>query len=149
LFGIYRWGWGFSTAQDFNGDIALIACFASSWTPTMVRRWHADPFGFLRPWHEVPALVGKQHTENHHYRRERPMPVLDPRLAEGAHSVTDGLPPVMAVHPLANARSSSQRLASVAWPSAGGGTTGCGFPPDWNALYSPTARITAKLATKR
>jgi hypothetical protein len=47
LFGIYRWGWGFSTSQDFNGDIALIACFASSWTPAMVRRWHADPFGFL------------------------------------------------------------------------------------------------------
>jgi hypothetical protein len=41
-FGIYRWGWGFSTLQDFNGDIALIACFASSWTPAMVRRWHAD-----------------------------------------------------------------------------------------------------------
>jgi hypothetical protein len=32
LFGIYRWGWGFSTSQDFNGDIALIACFAASWT---------------------------------------------------------------------------------------------------------------------
>jgi hypothetical protein len=58
LFGIYRWGWGFSTSQDFNGDIALIACFASSWTPAMVRRWHADPFGFLRPWNEVPALFG-------------------------------------------------------------------------------------------
>ena len=29
-FGIYRWGWGSSTNQDFNGDIALIACFASS-----------------------------------------------------------------------------------------------------------------------
>ena len=57
LFGIYRWGWGFSTSQDFNGD-ALIACFASSWTPAMVRRWHADPFGFLRPWDEVPALMG-------------------------------------------------------------------------------------------
>jgi Concanavalin A-like lectin/glucanases superfamily len=57
LFGIYRWGWGFSTSQDFNGDIALIACFASSWTPAMVRRWHADPFGFLRPWGEVPALM--------------------------------------------------------------------------------------------
>jgi hypothetical protein len=28
LFGIYRWGWDFSTSQDFNGDIALIACFA-------------------------------------------------------------------------------------------------------------------------
>jgi hypothetical protein len=58
LFGIYRWGWGFSTSQDFNGDIALIACFASSWTPAMVRRWHADPFGFLRPWNELPALFG-------------------------------------------------------------------------------------------
>jgi hypothetical protein len=48
----------FSTSQDFNGDIALIACFASSWTPAMVRRWHADPFGFLRPGNEVPALFG-------------------------------------------------------------------------------------------
>jgi hypothetical protein len=57
-FGIYRWGWGFSTSQDFNGDIALVACFASPWTPAMVRRWHADPFGFLRPWNEVPALMG-------------------------------------------------------------------------------------------
>jgi hypothetical protein len=57
LFGIYRWSWGFSTSQDFNGDIALIACFASSWTPAMVRRWHADPFGFLRPGNEVPALI--------------------------------------------------------------------------------------------
>jgi hypothetical protein len=50
--------WGFSTSQDFNGDIALIACFAASWTPAMIRRWNADPFGFLRPWHEVPALMG-------------------------------------------------------------------------------------------
>jgi hypothetical protein len=24
----------------------------------MVRRWHADPFGFLRPWNEMPALMG-------------------------------------------------------------------------------------------
>jgi hypothetical protein len=24
----------------------------------MVRRWHADPFGFLRPWNEVPTLMG-------------------------------------------------------------------------------------------
>ena len=49
---------GCSTSQDFNGDIALIACFASSWTPAMVRRRHADPFGFLRPWNELPALMG-------------------------------------------------------------------------------------------
>jgi hypothetical protein len=32
-----------------NGDIALIACLASSWTPAMVRWRHAEPFGFLRP----------------------------------------------------------------------------------------------------
>jgi hypothetical protein len=38
-----------TTSQDFNGDIALMACFASSWTAAMVRRWHVDPFGFLRP----------------------------------------------------------------------------------------------------
>jgi len=40
-------------------DVAMketVACFASSWTPAMVRRWHADPFG-LRPWNEVPALL--------------------------------------------------------------------------------------------
>jgi hypothetical protein len=47
-----------STSQDFDGDIALIACFASSWIPAMMRRWHADPFGFLRPWNELPALMG-------------------------------------------------------------------------------------------
>jgi hypothetical protein len=45
LFGIYRWGWGFSTSQDFNGDIALIACFASwavrhpSRRPRPARAW--------------------------------------------------------------------------------------------------------------
>jgi hypothetical protein len=54
---IFRFGWGFSTNQDFNGDIALIACFAASWTPAMIRRWNADPFGFLRPWNELPALM--------------------------------------------------------------------------------------------
>jgi hypothetical protein len=58
LFIIYRWGWGFSTSQDFNGDIALIACFASCWTGHMVRRWHVDPLGLLRPWNEVPTLMG-------------------------------------------------------------------------------------------
>ena len=58
LFGIYRWGWGFSTNQDFNGDIALILCCGACWTGHMVRRWHADPFGFVRPWNEVPAFMG-------------------------------------------------------------------------------------------
>jgi hypothetical protein len=46
------------TTQDFNGDIALIAGFAASWTPAMICRWNADPFGFLRPWNEVLALKG-------------------------------------------------------------------------------------------
>jgi hypothetical protein len=54
---IFRFGWGFSTNQDFNGDIALILCCAACWTGHMVRRWHADPFGFLRPSNEVPALI--------------------------------------------------------------------------------------------
>jgi hypothetical protein len=57
-FGIYRWGWGFSTNRDFNGDIALILCCGACWTGHMVHRWHADPFDFLRPWNEVPALMG-------------------------------------------------------------------------------------------
>ena len=34
---IFRFGWGFSTNQDFNGDIALIECFAASCTPDLVR----------------------------------------------------------------------------------------------------------------
>ena len=46
---------GLALRPDFNGDIALVACFASSWTPAMVRRWHADPFGFLRPWNECAS----------------------------------------------------------------------------------------------
>jgi hypothetical protein len=54
---IFRFGWGFSTNQDFSGDIALIACFAASWTPAMIRWWNADSFRFLRPWNEVPALI--------------------------------------------------------------------------------------------
>ena len=37
--------------------IALILCCGACWTGHMVRRWHADPFGFLRPWNEVPALM--------------------------------------------------------------------------------------------
>ena len=58
LFGIYRWGWGFSTFA-LHGDIALIAVLRLLLEPpAMVRRWHADPFGFLRPWNEVPALIG-------------------------------------------------------------------------------------------
>jgi hypothetical protein len=47
-----------STSQDFNGDIALILCCGACWTGHMIRRWNADPFGFLRPWNEVPALMG-------------------------------------------------------------------------------------------
>ena len=69
LFGIYRWG--FSTSRDFNGDIALIACVASAWTAAMVRRWHPDPFGFLRPWNEVPAIMGESATLNAPLDRHR------------------------------------------------------------------------------
>jgi hypothetical protein len=58
LFGTCRWGWGFLDVAGRQRRHPLIACFASSWTPAMVRRWHADPFGFLRPGNEVPALFG-------------------------------------------------------------------------------------------
>lgn len=40
-FGIYGGGWGFSTSQDFNGDIALIACFRLILDPC--------PAGAMRP----------------------------------------------------------------------------------------------------
>jgi hypothetical protein len=53
-------GLGFSTSPDFSGDITLIACFASAWTPAMVRRWHADPFGFLRAWGELAPCRHKR-----------------------------------------------------------------------------------------
>ncbi len=48
--------------------------------------------------------------------------------------------PVMAVHPLENARSISHRpMASVAGPSFGGATTGTGCPPASSAFATPTA----------
>jgi hypothetical protein len=46
------------SANTRNADIALIACVASSRTAAMGRRSHADPFGFLRPWNGLPALMG-------------------------------------------------------------------------------------------
>jgi hypothetical protein len=57
--------------------------------------------------------------------------------------------PVMAVQPLANARSSSQMLAvAPAAASGGGGTTGTGCPSAEIALTIPINRITAKSTTK-
>ncbi|MGH6905264.1 MAG: hypothetical protein ACREIR_21295, partial [Geminicoccaceae bacterium] len=53
-----RFGWSWAPDEDFNGDIGLVVVSASKWTAAMVARWHADPFGFLRPWGEVPALLG-------------------------------------------------------------------------------------------
>jgi hypothetical protein len=71
----------------FNGDIALIACFAASWTPAMIRRWHADPFGFLRPWNEVPRTHGQCATPyaplDWHRRGHLPHGVASDRRAAG------------------------------------------------------------------
>jgi hypothetical protein len=58
LFGIYRWGWGFSTSQDFKRRHRADRVLRLVLDPAMVRRWHADPFGCLPPWGEVPALIG-------------------------------------------------------------------------------------------
>jgi hypothetical protein len=52
-----RFGWSWATDEDFNGDIGLVVVSASKWTSAMVARWHADPFGFLRPEREVPGLL--------------------------------------------------------------------------------------------
>jgi hypothetical protein len=59
LFGIYRWGWGFSTSQDFNGDIALIACFAASWTPPWCALARRIRSASCAPWGEcLRSLAG-------------------------------------------------------------------------------------------
>jgi hypothetical protein len=57
LFGIYRWGplldlAGLQRRHRAHRVLRLLL------DPAMVRRWHADPFGFLRPWNELPALFG-------------------------------------------------------------------------------------------
>ncbi len=53
--------------------------------------------------------------------------------------------PVIAVQPLANARSSSQMpRASVAAPRWGGATTGMGCPPAASVLMTPRAIIASK-----
>jgi hypothetical protein len=39
-------------------SIELTTSRSSPWTAAMVQRSHADPFGFLRPWGEVAALIG-------------------------------------------------------------------------------------------
>jgi hypothetical protein len=45
----------------------------------MVRRWHADPFGFLRPWNEVPALFGSA------------PPTMPPSTGTGRGHLPDGV----------------------------------------------------------
>ena len=73
-FGIYRWGWGFSTKQDFNGDIALICAAApagrATWsaggTPTPSASC-ADGTSCLRSW-----------AVRHPSRRPRPAPAWSP-----------------------------------------------------------------------
>jgi hypothetical protein len=102
-FGIYRWGSGFSTSQDFNGDIALIACFAASWTPAMVRRWHADPFGFLRPWNELLALMGSAptcHAAFDRYRRGHLPDGMSASIPEGGDLMAARSRPPPASRPL-------------------------------------------------
>src|SRR5215510_2833296 len=47
--------------------------------------------------------------------------------------------PVIAVHPLANARSRSHRLTAVVAAGAGGATTGVGLPPLNTVLIRPIA----------
>jgi hypothetical protein len=44
-----------SAGRLYHGEAAAQI---ANWTAAAVARWHADPFGFLRLWNEVPALFG-------------------------------------------------------------------------------------------
>ena len=56
---IYKWGWQSSGSQALDEALRLFfGAFGAASDDAMVRRWHADPFGFLRSWNEVPALFG-------------------------------------------------------------------------------------------
>jgi hypothetical protein len=58
--------------------------------------------------------------------------------------------PVIAVQPLANARSRIQSVtASLGGGSGGGGRTGTGAPPAAIVRTTPSARSATKLPTKR
>jgi hypothetical protein len=42
----------------FNGDLALIACFAASWTAAMIRRWNEVPAPMGSPPPGTPPSTG-------------------------------------------------------------------------------------------
>jgi hypothetical protein len=50
--------WGFSTTRTSMATSRSSRASPRPWTPAMIRRWNADPFGFLCPWNEVSALIG-------------------------------------------------------------------------------------------
>ena len=67
---IYRWGWGFSTNQDFNGDIALILCCGACWTghgPPVARR----PLRLPAPMERGACAHGKRATRHAPLDRHR------------------------------------------------------------------------------
>jgi hypothetical protein len=117
---------GFSTNHDFNRDIALTACFAASWTPAMIRRWNADPFGFPRPRNEVPCADGERAA----------------RDGRGHGHLPDGVAPSTGHVPLLRRRS-RQLHQGLMWPfafarkSAGGVTA---TPPAESSPRSVAAR---------
>jgi hypothetical protein len=58
LFGIYRWGWGLRDLAGLQRRHRVDRLLRLLLDPAMMRRWYADPFGFLRPWGAMPALIG-------------------------------------------------------------------------------------------
>jgi hypothetical protein len=64
LFGIYRWGRASRRRKTSTATSRSSRCFASSWPFPIVRRWHADPFGFLRPWNGAACALRQRATRN-------------------------------------------------------------------------------------
>ena len=55
---IFRFGWGFSDQPGLQWRHRPDRVLRRVLDPgCMIRRWNADPFGFLRPWNELPALM--------------------------------------------------------------------------------------------
>ena len=58
VFGISPLGLGLLNVAGLQRRHRAHRVLRLSLDPAMVRRWHADPFGFLRPWNELPVLMG-------------------------------------------------------------------------------------------
>ena len=105
------------TLAIWGGDIALIACFAASWTPAMIRRWNADPFGFLRPLERGARAHGQRATRHapldRHGRGHLPDGVAFNRLTTGTPGSWCSTRPWWSANPLGTLRPEIALVRSI------------------------------------